>query len=83
MRGQGRCRKNHDDEDQSTLQRGTLGVGQERDGEAELHRVAHNRNRGPPTLLPLDGLKRVAVRQTPRAVSQSPLLVAGLLHLAG
>jgi hypothetical protein len=27
------------------LQRGTLGVGQERDGEAELHRVARNRNR--------------------------------------
>jgi hypothetical protein len=29
--------KNHNDEDQSTLQRGTLGVRQERYGEAELH----------------------------------------------
>jgi hypothetical protein len=45
MRGQGRCRKDHDDEDQSTLERGTLGIGQQRHREAELHRVAHNRNR--------------------------------------
>ena len=29
--------KSHDDEDQSTLQCGTLGVRQERYGEAELH----------------------------------------------
>lgn len=45
MRGQGRCRKDHDDEDQSTLERGTLGIGQQRHREAELHRVAHSRNR--------------------------------------
>src|SRR5437667_10715790 len=37
--------QSHNDEDQSTLQRGTLGVRQERYGEAELHRVAPNRNR--------------------------------------
>jgi hypothetical protein len=34
-----------DDEGQSTLQCGTLDIREERDGEAELHRVAHNRKR--------------------------------------
>jgi hypothetical protein len=29
--------QSHNDEDHSTLQRGTLGVRQERHGEAELH----------------------------------------------
>ena len=37
--------KDHDDEDQSTLQRGTLGVRQERHAETELRRVAPNRDR--------------------------------------
>jgi len=36
--------ESHNDEDQSTLQRGTVGVREERYGEAELHRVAHNRD---------------------------------------
>jgi hypothetical protein len=36
--------KTHNDENQSTLQCGTLGVRQERYGETELHRVARNRN---------------------------------------
>src|SRR5215470_10074758 len=35
--------QSHNDEDQSTLQRGTLGVRQERYGEAELHRVGPSR----------------------------------------
>ena len=34
--------QSHNDEDQSTLQRGTLGVGQERHGEAELRWVGHS-----------------------------------------
>ena len=37
--------QNHDDEDQGMLQRGTLGVRQQRYGEAKLRRVGHNRNR--------------------------------------
>src|SRR5262249_12813120 len=36
--------QSHNDEDQSTLQRGTVGVRQERYGEDELHRVAPSRN---------------------------------------
>ena len=33
----GAAKQSHNDEDQSLLQRGTLGVRQERYGEAELH----------------------------------------------
>jgi ectoine hydroxylase-related dioxygenase (phytanoyl-CoA dioxygenase family) len=41
---EGAAVQGHDDEDQSALQRRTPVVGQERDGEAELHRVAAHRN---------------------------------------
>jgi hypothetical protein len=37
--------QNHNDQDQSTLRHGTAGIRQERYGDAELHRVAPDRNR--------------------------------------